>query len=76
MFGELLRRLRAAAGLSQAALAERAGLSERGISDLERGVRRMPFPETLQLLARALEVPVSEFSAVLGAPRTTRASTS
>ena len=38
-FGELLRRLRVAAGLTQEALAERAGLSARGLSDLERGVR-------------------------------------
>ncbi len=38
-FGDLLRRLRLAAGLSQEALAERAGLSARGISDLERGAR-------------------------------------
>jgi len=41
-FGESLRQLRIAAALSQEALAERAGLSPRGISDLERGVRRTP----------------------------------
>src|SRR5262249_50078999 len=40
-FGELLRRHRRAAGLTQDQLAERAGLSVRGISDLERG-RRPP----------------------------------
>ncbi len=34
-FGELLRRYRQAAGLTQEALAERAGLSESGISDEE-----------------------------------------
>ncbi|MBV9279902.1 MAG: helix-turn-helix transcriptional regulator, partial [Chloroflexi bacterium] len=39
-FGDLLRRLRAAAGLSQEDLAERAGLGVRTISDLERGVAR------------------------------------
>ena len=39
-FGDLLRRLRSAASLSQEELAERAGLSVRGISDLERGLRR------------------------------------
>jgi transcriptional regulator with XRE-family HTH domain len=36
-FAVLLRQYRAAAGLSQDELAERAGLSRRGISDLERG---------------------------------------
>ena len=36
-FGDVLRRLRLSAGLSQDALARRAGSSERGISDLERG---------------------------------------
>ena len=38
-FGDLLRRYRTAAGLTQEELAERAGLSTRGISDLERGAR-------------------------------------
>ena len=38
--GEVLRRFRVAASLSQEALAERAGLSARGISDLERAARR------------------------------------
>lgn len=37
-FGNLLRRARRSAGLTQEALAERAGLSARAISDLERGV--------------------------------------
>ena len=41
-FGKVLRRHRLAAGLSQEALAERAGLSPRGVSDLERGARRPP----------------------------------
>jgi transcriptional regulator with XRE-family HTH domain len=41
-FGRQLRRYRLAAGLSQEALAERAGLSWRTISDLERGVKQGP----------------------------------
>jgi transcriptional regulator with XRE-family HTH domain len=35
-FGQLLKRCRIAAGLTQEALGERAGLSARGISDMER----------------------------------------
>src|SRR3954453_13592301 len=53
-FGELLRRLRVAGGLTQEALAERAGLSARGLSDLERGVRAAPRRDTLRLLQDAL----------------------
>jgi predicted ATPase/transcriptional regulator with XRE-family HTH domain len=53
-FGDLLRRYRLAAGLTQERLAERAGLSARGISALERGVNRTPQRETIQLLAEAL----------------------
>ena len=53
-FGETLRRMRHAVGLTQAELAERAGLSERGVSDLERGARTRPHRETVDLLADAL----------------------
>jgi predicted ATPase/transcriptional regulator with XRE-family HTH domain len=53
-FGGLLRQLRKAAGLTQAELAERAGLSVRGINDLERSVRRTPRRDTLALLSDAL----------------------
>jgi predicted ATPase/transcriptional regulator with XRE-family HTH domain len=53
-FGDVLRRLRTAASFSQEALAERAGLSRNGISDLERGARRAPRLETVRLLADAL----------------------
>jgi transcriptional regulator with XRE-family HTH domain len=37
-------------------LAARAGLSLRGIADLERGVRTQPRKETVQLLAEALQL--------------------
>jgi predicted ATPase/DNA-binding XRE family transcriptional regulator len=50
----LLRQHRLAAGLSQEALAERAGLSARGIRALERGERSLPRPHTLRLLADGL----------------------
>jgi predicted ATPase/transcriptional regulator with XRE-family HTH domain len=53
-FGTLLRQYRLAAGLSQETLAERARLSLHGISALERGYRRTPQRETLELLAGAL----------------------
>src|SRR5262245_54316257 len=55
-FGDLLRRHRLAAGLTQEALAERTGLSVRGISDLERGARRTPQPGTVQRLLQALDL--------------------
>ncbi len=53
-FGDLLRRARLAAGFTQEELADRAGLSVRGISDLERGVRRTPQRATLDLLIDSL----------------------
>jgi len=55
-FGDLLRHYRLAAGLTQAELAERAGLSVRGINDLERGARQTPRKETVALLADALRL--------------------
>jgi len=59
-FGALLKRYRQSAGLSQELLAERAHLSIRGISDLERGVRRLPRRDTLALLATALTLSPSD----------------
>ena len=53
-FGTLLRSYRLTAGLSQEALAERAGMSAQGIRALERGYRRTPQRGTLALLAGAL----------------------
>jgi predicted ATPase len=42
--------------LTQEQLAERAGLSHRSISDLERGISRAPHKDTLALLASALQL--------------------
>ena len=53
-FAARLRRLRQAAGLSQEALAERAGLSLNAIGALERGEHRHPYPATVRALADAL----------------------
>src|SRR5215207_169563 len=54
LFGDLMRRHRNAAALSQEELAERAGVSVRALSDLERGVHRAPRLETVRMLADAL----------------------
>jgi class 3 adenylate cyclase/tetratricopeptide (TPR) repeat protein len=64
-FAALLRRHRLLAGLSQEALAERARLSVRGISDLERGLRRAPHPATIARLADALQLDSSAREALL-----------
>jgi len=53
-FGAELRALRLAAGLSQEALAERAGISTDAIAALERGRRRHPRPSTVHALSGAL----------------------
>jgi tetratricopeptide (TPR) repeat protein/transcriptional regulator with XRE-family HTH domain len=53
-FAGLLRRLRTDAGLTQERLAERASLSPRSISDLERGVNLTARQQTARLLADAL----------------------
>ncbi|MFM9105861.1 MAG: ATP-binding protein [Chloroflexota bacterium] len=53
-FGELLRRWRVRAGLSQEDLAERSGVSLSTVSGLERGRRRAPQPGSAKLLADAL----------------------
>ena len=53
-FAELLRQLRAEAGLTQEELAEVAGLSPRSVSDLERGIHRTAHKDTAGQLAGAL----------------------
>jgi tetratricopeptide (TPR) repeat protein/transcriptional regulator with XRE-family HTH domain len=55
-FATMLRRFRRATGLTQEELAERARLSVRGITDLERSARLSPRKETVQLLADALQL--------------------
>jgi predicted ATPase/DNA-binding CsgD family transcriptional regulator/transcriptional regulator with XRE-family HTH domain len=59
-FGGLLRQYRILAGLTQEALANRARLSRRAISDLERGVNQAPQPGTLDLLAEAFQLSAEE----------------
>ncbi len=55
-FGELLRRYRLAAGLSQEELGERSRLTARAISDMERGRTARPYRRSVRSLADALEL--------------------
>src|SRR5215203_4143237 len=68
-FADVLRQLRTAASLSQEDLAERAGLSLRGVSDLERGLRRAPHLTTVRMLADALELSPADRQDLLTAAR-------
>ena len=63
-FGQVLRRLRVAAGLTQQELAERARISARAISDLERGLHRVPHRDTAARIAEALPLPEVERAAL------------
>ncbi|MCW6010306.1 helix-turn-helix domain-containing protein [Micromonospora sp. CPCC 205371] len=66
--GELLVRHRTAAGLAQRELAERCGLSERAIRDLERGVRT-PRTHSVRAVAAALGLTGDDLRAFLAAAR-------
>jgi predicted ATPase/transcriptional regulator with XRE-family HTH domain len=68
-FASRIRTLRAGAGLTQAELAESAGVSERTISDLERGLRTTIYPATARQLARALDIRGDDLSAFLSEAR-------
>jgi transcriptional regulator with XRE-family HTH domain len=54
-FGTLLRQYRLTLGLTQDALAERAGLSAHGIQKPERGTTQ-PYRDTAKRLSRALQL--------------------
>src|ERR1051325_7830094 len=71
-FGELLRSYRLSAGLTQQALAEDAGLSWRGIQDLERGARSTPHGTTIARLAEALRLDESQRDRFVAIGRRTR----
>jgi predicted ATPase/transcriptional regulator with XRE-family HTH domain len=68
-FGALLKQQRLAAGLTQEALAERAGLSAKAVSDLERDPARSPRLGTVTLLADALRADPQERAELLAAAR-------
>jgi serine/threonine-protein kinase len=59
-FASLLSRFRVALGLTQEEVAERAGLSARAISDLERGVKTRPRAYTVRQLAGALRLSAAD----------------
>jgi transcriptional regulator with XRE-family HTH domain/tetratricopeptide (TPR) repeat protein len=69
MFAELLRRQRESAGLTQAELAARAGLGERTVSNLERGINKTPYANTVRLLSNALGLPESARAELAAAAR-------
>ena len=66
-FSALLRRLRTEAGLTQEALAERAGVGVRTVRGLETGERADPRVTTVRLLAAALELQQEEQERLLSA---------
>jgi transcriptional regulator with XRE-family HTH domain len=56
--GPMVRRLRLGADLTLERLAELSGISDRALSDIERGVARGPQRRTVLALAQALDLPV------------------
>ena len=67
-FGELLREQRLAAAMTQAELAERAGISMRAVQDLERGIS-LPHRDTLARLVASLGIREQDRGAFVGAAR-------
>src|SRR5579864_3652997 len=68
-FGQRVRELRRAADMTQQELAERAGMSLRGLQDLELGTRRVPHPDTARRLVDALGLSEPQRGAVLALRR-------
>ncbi|HLZ22878.1 MAG TPA: tetratricopeptide repeat protein [Ktedonobacterales bacterium] len=68
-FATLLNHYRITAGLTQEELAERAGVSVRSISDMERGVPHTPRKATIHLLAVALDLSAPDYDAFVAAAR-------
>jgi DNA-binding SARP family transcriptional activator/DNA-binding XRE family transcriptional regulator len=70
--GDSLRRYRLRAGLTQAEVAGRTGLSVRSLRDLEHGRVRSPRARSVASLSRALGLSELEHDAVPAAPRSGR----
>src|SRR5581483_11922208 len=68
---EYVRSRRLRAGLTQEALAERAGLSTQGIGALERGLRRRLYPHTARAIADALGLSEAELTELTALARGT-----
>lgn len=64
-FGGRVRALRVAVALTQAELAERSGISERTVSDLERGLRHSVYASTARQLAAALGIGADDLAEFL-----------
>jgi predicted ATPase/class 3 adenylate cyclase/ribosome-binding protein aMBF1 (putative translation factor) len=75
-FGAILRQRRLAAGLSQDELAQRSGLSRRGLADLERGARNYPHGDTVRRIAEALGLSQSDTAALIASGQRSEPSTS
>ena len=73
--GPLLRRYRRGAGLTQEELAERAGISARTVSDVERGLRDGIYRDTATRIAVALGMAPDDREAFETAARRGRAAT-
>ncbi|MGH3400339.1 MAG: helix-turn-helix transcriptional regulator, partial [Streptosporangiaceae bacterium] len=59
-FGELLRRFRVAASLTQEALAGRCRISPATVAAIEQGRRKAPRLSTVRLIAEALELSTAD----------------
>jgi transcriptional regulator with XRE-family HTH domain len=73
-FSQILKRLREEAGLTQAALAERTGISLRTLHSWEQG-RRVPVSPDFFKLVRGLGVACEAFAACAAAPPRRKAPT-
>ncbi|MFI5895133.1 helix-turn-helix domain-containing protein [Actinoplanes sp. NPDC051513] len=73
-FGALLRRLRTAADLTLEHLAEASGVTDRAISDMERGVSRGPRVRTVEAIADGLGLTGDDRTALFAAARAGRES--
>ncbi|MCI4061268.1 helix-turn-helix domain-containing protein [Micromonospora sp. R77] len=71
-FGPLLRTLRQSADLTLEQLAERSGVSDRAISDMERGVSHGPQTRTVAAIADALRLDPERRTALTSAARAGR----
>lgn len=58
--GQLIRRVRKARGLTQTELADAAGISQRWVSDVERGESKMPRIPAMHRIAVSLEIDVAQ----------------